>query len=61
MAYVLPGVGQVTVHQSFEWVAGSVPAAEGQQGWILHPHQLHLVLLGPDELERPSVATKTYR
>lgn len=46
------------MHQSFEWVVGSVPVAEGQQGWILPPHQPHLVLLGPDELALPSGAEK---
>lgn len=55
---MLPGAGQVTVHQSFEMVGGFVLAAGGQQGWILQPH---LVLLCPDELELLSAATKTHR
>ncbi len=49
MGFVLPGAGQVMVHQSFEKVADSVPAAGGQQGSTLLPHQPHLVLLCPDE------------
>lgn len=48
MALVLPGVAQVMVHQSSEWVVGPVPVAGGQPGWILPPHKPHLVLLGPD-------------
>lgn len=32
MCTPVPVAEQVTVHQSFEWAAGSVPAAEGQQG-----------------------------
>lgn len=59
-ACVLLGVGRVMVHQSFEKVAGSVPAAVGQQGWILTPHQHHLVLLCPDVIALPSAATKKH-
>lgn len=50
---MLPVVEQVMVHLSFEWAVGSVPAAVGRQEWILPPHQPHLVLLEPDELELP--------
>lgn len=59
--YYLPVVGQVTAHQNFVWAAGSVPVAGEQQGWILTPRWRHLVLLGPDELELPSTAKKTWR
>lgn len=58
MLGVLPGVEQVMVHQSFEWAADCVPVAGGQQGLNLGPHQLHLVLLDPDDLELPSAATR---
>lgn len=62
MECVLPGVGQVMVHQSFERVAGSVLVVGGQQGWrILPPHQPRLVPLCPDKLELLSAATKTHR
>ncbi|TNN81384.1 hypothetical protein EYF80_008440 [Liparis tanakae] len=40
----------VMVRQSSEWVVGFVLAAGGQLGWILPPHQPHLV---PDESDLP--------